>query len=367
MEFIDYLSDMIAYLRGESWIIQVFVIIVLALLLDWLQKHVLKKLYARFRKTSTDWDDAMLDAMRLPLTVLIWLVGMTFAVEIASRRTEAFVFSAAVPIRDVGLIVIIAWFLLRFIKRAADNVITRNLVTDPTYDRTTAEAVAKLLRISVIITAGLVVLQALGYSITGVLAFGGVGGIAIGFAARDMLANFFGGMVVYMDRPFSVGDWVRSPDRNIEGTVEEIGWRVTRIRTFDKRPLYVPNAVFTTISVENPSRMINRRIYETVGIRYDDAGKMADIVADVKEMVKNHPDIDTNQKIIINFNEFAASSLNFFVYIFTKTTDWVEYHRIKQDVMLKIIDIIEKHGAECAFPTTTVHIPDGIAMNESKE
>lgn len=367
MEFIDYLSNMIAYLRGEYWVIQVFLIIFLALSLDWLQKHMLKKLYARYRKTDSDWDDAILDALRLPLTLLIWLVGVTFAVEFAGRRTGAFVFTAAIPIRDVGLIMIIAWFLLRFIKRAEDNIITRNLVTDPSFDRTSAEAVAKLLRVSVIITASLVVLQALGYSITGVLAFGGVGGIAVAFAARDMLANFFGGMVVYMDRPFSVGDWIRSPDQNIEGTVETIGWRSTCIRTFDKRPLYVPNAIFTTVSVENPSRMTNRRIFETVGIRYDDAGKMAAIVADVKEMVSNHPDIDTHQKIIVNFDQFAASSLNFFVYVFTKTTDWVEYHEIKQDVMLKIIDIIEKHGAECAFPTTTVHIPDGIAMNQSEE
>ena len=104
-------------------------------------------------------------------------------------------------------------------------------------------------------------MQALGYSISGVLAFGGIGGIAVGFAAKDLLANFFGGLMIYLDRPFSVGDWIRSPDKNIEGTVEEIGWRLTRIRTFDKRPLYVPNSTFTQISVENPSRMLNRRIY----------------------------------------------------------------------------------------------------------
>ena len=91
------------------------------------------------------------------------------------------------------------------------------------------------------------------------------------FAAKDLLANFFGGLTIYLDRPFAVGDWIRSPDREIEGTVERIGWRLTLIRTFDKRPLYIPNAVFTTIAVENPSRMHNRRIYETIGIRYDDA------------------------------------------------------------------------------------------------
>ena len=115
------------------------------------------------------------------------------------------------------------------------------------------------------------ILQSLGVSVSGLLAFGGIGGIAVGFAARDLLANFLGGLSIYLDRPFTVGDWIRSPDREIEGTVEEIGWRMTRIRTFDQRPLYVPNSIFASVALENPSRMNNRRIYETLGIRYEDA------------------------------------------------------------------------------------------------
>ena len=187
-------------------------------------------------------------------------------------------------------------------------------------DATTVDAIAKLLKVSVVITSTLVVLQTLGFSISGVVAFGGIGGMAVGFAAKDLLANFFGGLTIYLDRPFTVGDWVRSPDRNIEGVVENIGWRLTRIRTFDKRPLYVPNSVFTTIAVENPSRMLNRRIKETIGIRYDDAGKMESIVNKVKDMLMNHPEIDTNKTLIVNFNAFAPSSLDFFIYTFTKTT-----------------------------------------------
>ena len=138
--------------------------------------------------------------------------------------------------------------------------------------------------------------------------------------------------------------------------MEHIGWRLTRIRTFDKRPLYVPNSVFANIAVENPQRMTNRRIYETIGIRYDDAGKMAAITRDVKQMLREHPEMDTNQTMIVNFVAFAPSSLDFFVYTFTKTTDWIRFHEIKEDVMLKILEIIERHGAESAFPTSTIHI-----------
>ena len=162
--------------------------------------------------------------------------------------------------------------------------------------------------------------------------------------------------MIYLDRPFSVGDWIRSPDQNIEGTVENIGWRLSRIRTFDKRPLYIPNSTFARISVENPSRMTNRRIYETIGLRYEDINKVDSILKEITTMLQTHPDIDTGQTLMVNFTTFAASSLDFFVYTFTKTTNWQEFHRVKQDVLLKIADIISKHGAEIAFPTRTLHL-----------
>ena len=207
-----------------------------------------------------------------------------------------------------------------------------------------------------IITALLIAMQLLGYSVSGLLAFGGIGGIAVGFAAKDLLANFFGGLMIYLDRPFSVGDWIRSPDKEIEGTVEDVGWRLTRIRTFDKRPLYIPNSVFASISVENPSRMTNRRIYETVGIRYCDMDSMNNIVQQVTQMLKDHDAIDNNQTMIVNFNKFSDSSLDFFIYTFTKTTDWIEFHSVKQDVLLQIAEIIEKNGSEIAFPTSSIHL-----------
>ncbi|MEM9623610.1 MAG: mechanosensitive ion channel family protein, partial [Pseudomonadota bacterium] len=257
--------------------------------------------------------------------------------------------------RDVAIIWLLIWFALRFIRFVEDHIIDRGY-RETHVDQTTARAVGKLLRATAIITGVLLALQAFGISVAGVLAFGGIGGIAVGFAARDLLANFFGALMIFMDRPFSVGDWVRSPDREIEGTVEEIGWRQTRIRTFDKRPLYVPNSVFASLAVENPSRMQNRRIKETIGLRYDDIGVMGQVVDAVKAMLNNHEDIDHGQTLMVNFVQFGPSSVDFFIYCFTKTTVWAEFHEIKQDVLLQIADIIEMHGAEIAFPTRTLHI-----------
>ncbi len=205
------------------------------------------------------------------------------------------------------------------------------------------------------------VAQTLGFQITGLLALGGVGGIAVGFAAKDILANFFGGLAIYLDRPFVVGEWIRSPDKELEGTVEYISWRHTRIRGFNKNPIYVPNSVFATILVENPSRMSHRRIKETIGLRYDDFGVVAAVVADIRAMMQEHPDIDATQTLIVNFNQFGASSLDLMIYAFTRTTVWVDYHAVKQDVLLKIGQIIAGHGAEIAFPTQTLHLQEAQA------
>jgi len=334
--------------------LQAFLVILLALFANHLQKKLLSRLLVKLEKTQTKWDDILMSALQKPLSLIIWVAGISFAAKIIQKATGAIIFDAIFTLRDAAIIGALAWFLVGLIHRGEQKI----LKEDSEIDQTTLDAIAKLLRISVVITALLITLQTLGYSISGVLAFGGIGGVAVGFAAKDLLANFFGGLIIYLDRPFAVGDWIRSPDREIEGTIEKIGWRVTRIRTFEKRPLYIPNSVFTTIAVENPTRMLNRRIKETFGIRYDDASKMEIITKKVKEMLKNHQEIDSAKTLIVNFNAFAPSSMDFFIYTFTKTTDWIHFHEVKEDVLLRVLKIVEDEGAQMAFPTSTIHLGD---------
>lgn len=335
--------------KNDDWIIQVFIIIFVALLIDFIQKKVLNHFAQQLEKTTNLWDDALIHAVIKPLSVIIWVAGLALAMRVAE-------INHAFKVLEVGVILSLSWTLIRLISFVEANIIHKQEIAGKTVDRTTADAISQLLRISVFITTALVVLQTLGFNISAILAFGGIGGVAVGFAAKDLLANFFGGLMIYLDRPFSVGDWIRSPDRNIEGTVENIGWRLTSIRTFDKRPLYIPNSMFSTISVENPSRMTHRRINETFGVRYEDIKQLPAIIDDVKAMLMNHPDIDSSQTMIVNFNQCASSSLDFFIYTFTKTTNWIEFHSVKQDVLFKVNDIVEKHHAQIAFPTSTVHL-----------
>lgn len=223
-------------------------------------------------------------------------------------------------------------------------------------DPTSARIISRIFKISIILLLTLLFGEHFGMSLSGLMTFGGIGGIAVAMASKDILSNLFSGVMLYFDRPFNIGDWVCSPDREIEGTVVEIGWRLTKIITFDHRPLYIPNSVFSSISVENPGRMSNRRIKTEIGLRYQDADKISLIVDNIYNMLLHHPHIDHSQTLLVNFNDFADSSLNIMVYCFTKTTNWSEWLNIQQDVYLKMIQIVHAHGADFAFPSQTIYI-----------
>ena len=355
MNGLESYVDRIAASQGLSSELLSLVLLLLAgglahILLGMLVNH----LHKAFSANDYNWDDVVVTALARPVRVVLWVVVGYLVLEIypvagalQARLVQAY---------DTMLVVMLAWFVLRLIAGGEQEMLEERYGAKASADKATVRAVAKLLRVVLWVVTGLMILQSLDVSISGLLAFGGIGGIAVGFAAKDLLANFFGGLSIYLDRPFTTGDWIRSPDKNIEGTVEDIGWRLTRIRTFDQRPLYVPNAVFSQISVENPSRMFNRRIYETIGLRYEDAGKLGPVVEQVRAMLQTHPEIDHGRTLIVNFVSFGASSLDFFVYTFTKTTDWVAFHGIKQDILLQILEIIHANGADVAFPTRTLHL-----------
>ena len=180
----------------NAWIAQVFIVVLGVLLLNLVVSILVHRLHLRLQANQTTWDDALIGALKRPLNVLIWIVGIAFAADIVRAKTGAPIFDAIGPIRDVGVIATIAWFLLRLTRNMQRNVIRKNREREQPIDTTTVDAIGKLISVSIMITAALVVLQTLGFSISGVLAFGGIGGIAIGFAAKDLLAKFFGGLMI---------------------------------------------------------------------------------------------------------------------------------------------------------------------------
>lgn len=337
----------------NHWLIKFVLIIFIIIFINISTRVILSTLKKQFSKTNNIWDDCIIDSIYKPFTILIWILGIVFTLEAFNSDFKIFNISNdfLINLKRAGIILSIALFLNNLSRNFQFAIIKNNKTKNIDVDEATYEAITKIIRLSIIVTSGLIILQTFGFSISGVLAFGGIGGVAVGFAAKDMLANFFGGLMIYLDRPFRKGDWIRSPDRELEGTVENIGWRQTSIRNFKKNVIYIPNSVFMNIIVENPSRMTHRRIREVIGLRYKDLPKMLSIVEDVKIMISNHSDIDHNQTTIVNFDSYNDSSIDFFIITYADTTEWARYHEIKQDVLMKIGEIIEKNNAEIAFPT----------------
>ncbi len=319
-------------------------------------RFVLHRLESATRRTKNLWDDALVQAMRQPLFILAWVVGLAYAAELIHQDKSYFFHGLVAPVRDTAIIACIAWFLFKLIHNIADKLLVLHEQDEERVDRTTIDALSKLSRFAVIVLASVMVMHVLGFSVSGVLAFGGLSGIVAGFAAKDLLANLFGGLMIYMDRPFVVGESIRSPDKEIEGVVEHIDWRLTRIRSLNKSVFYIPNSLFTSIIVENISRTTQRRIKETLGLRYEDIAMVEKIVAEIREMLVAHAAIDKAEFLSVNLDQYADSALNLTLIAFTHTPDLLEYKAIKQDILLKAADIISKHGAGMAFPTRTLHI-----------
>lgn len=342
---------------GQVWLLMVSVFLLVTLMIDFIVKLILRKIHYHLLLKNKNVTDAFVDTAIAPIRFFIWLNGLVLILTTLLGHFSIWPegIGYITSVKSSVMILALGWYVIRVMSRLESDLKAYARRHDEV-EEVTVEAGVKIIKLTAFIITGLIILTAFKVNLTGILAFGGMGGVAVGFAAKDLLGNVFGGLMLYMDKPFTVGDWVRSPDRELEGTVEKIGWRMTVIRTFDKRPLYIPNGIFSNIAMENPSRMSNRRIKEVIGIRYCDADKIKAVSDGIRNMLQNHPEIDQNQTLIVNFLEFSDSSLNFLIYTFTKTTVWIEYHKIKEDILIKIAEVIANLDAEMAFPTRTLYI-----------
>ena len=351
------MMDMMTILFKTDLSIQIALIALIALSLLFIKNKIILLFTGISKKTATDFDDIVLQSLQKPLTFLIILISLVFITEALNVSYQLFHDFNKPKILYVLIIVIVAWALIKIL----DNYYTSKTFLkglkssdDPIVIEQTYEITIRIFKIIVILISLLTLMQEFGLSISGLLAFGGVGGLVVGLAAKDLLSNFFGGLMIYFDRPFKVGEFIKSPDRNIEGIVESIGWRLTVVRTFSKNVLYIPNSAFSNIIVENATRMTNRRINEVIGLRYEDLEKIPEIVNKVRAYLDQNDNIDQSNKPVVYFKSFSASSCDFFIYAFTNTKDWREFLEIKEDVLYQTSKIISEHNAAIAFPTTTI-------------
>jgi MscS family membrane protein len=340
-------------------------LVIAVLIINSLIKHTLR-LFTKFTgQTRFQWDKVVINAASPPIRGMVWLFAGSYLVFLSEPYVKVLSFVGTQRVFWTVVVFGVLWFSMRLVKGVSEYFVHKMISRedDGPHDISSIKAIAKLANVLSFVIAVVTLLGVYKVPVSGLVTFGGVSGAMIAFSAKDMLGNFFGGLLIYLDRPFDVGEWVSSPDKQIEGTVEYIGWRLTRIRSFAKRPIYVPNGLFNTIVLVNPSRMSNRRIKQNIGLRYEDADRTQTILQAIRDMLKAHPEIDQNQTTLVNLVAFDHSTITFMIYTFTKTTNWVKFQYIQDDVMLKAEKTIRDCGGECAFPTTTLDIPDAVVID----
>mgnify|MGYP000255752556 FL=1 len=338
------------FIQNISPIQSVAVLLVITIIAHFVLGVILKQITKHSGSTKTQIDDYLIGAISAPLKLLIWYGWLYFSLKELTSEIQSL--NDIVGYIAIAPVFILTWGVLRLISSVESYL----LEAEGNVDKDSIRLFTRLIKILFVFAIILGVAQFYGYAVSSILTLGGVGGIVVGFAAKDMLANVFGGLMIQMDKPFSTGDWIRTSDKSIEGVVEKIGWRMTRIRTFNKNPVYVPNSIFATIPIETPSRMTNRQIHEIIGIRYDDIAQMESIIKKVEELLMNSENIDNDQPCRVNFDLFNASSLDFVIWAFSSLTDAGEFKKFKGKLLLDIAQIIADHGAEIAYPTQTLHI-----------
>lgn len=312
--------------------------------------------------TETEADDVAIRAMTGPLGFVILLLGLYAAFRILAAPQPELVSAGRTTMR-ILVVLAVGLALFRLSDAAAIGLLEVARRTESRLDDQLIPLLRKTAKVLIAILAFVLTVQNLGYSVSGLLAGLGIGGLAFALAAKDTIANVFGSVTILIDRPFRTGDWITTEDA--DGVVEEIGLRSTRIRTFAKTLISIPNQQLANATVENHSLMPKRRVKMTVGVTYDtDSAQMSELVERVEAMLKSRDDVH-QEFMLVKFTDFGASSLDLFVYYFSVSTDWTEHLRVRQEVNLAIMDIIEKMGLSIAFPTRTVHlVGDSAAPGE---
>lgn len=234
-----------------------------------------------------------------------------------------------------------------YLKKIADR-------SENTLDDQLMPLVTKVLHVFVIIVGFVAILRGFKFDIWPILTGLSIGGLAFALAAQDTLKNFFGSLMIFIDRPFQIGDWVTAGD--IDGTVEEVGFRSTRVRTFRDSVMYVPNSIISNSMVDNHGKRNYRRFYTKLAITYDTPARLIEVfVKGVEEIVLKHPDTRKDYYNIF-LNEYGGSALEVMLYIFFKVPDWNNELRCRQEIMLEINKLAEHLGVRFAFPTQTLMI-----------
>lgn len=315
-------------------------------------KYILRLLTKLTVKTSTDIDEKILTSFERPLRYLFIILGLYLAILqlpyiSANNATISNLFRSAV-------IILITWGFYNLEDPHSGIFEGLNKKYSWQFDDILIPFLSRILRVITILLAVSIIAQEWDYKVDSFIAGLGLGGLAFALAAQDTIANIFGGIIIIVDRPFSIGDWIKAQD--IEGTVEDITFRSTRIRTFAQALVTVPNSSLANGPITNWSRRGKRRITFNLGVTYSTSKEqLKNCVTKIKLMLQEHPDVNKDT-IFVTFDKYNDSSLDIFLYFFADTANWEKYLLIKEDINYRIMEILEEEDVSVAFPSTTVYL-----------
>ena len=341
--------------------IAAFLVILAGLIIKRILISIIEKKITEFvEKTEAEWDDLLFEAITKPVNAFIMIGAVHVAVFLLVFNLENFPTAFIGKSYTVLLGIILIWGVYRLVDVVAHYLDELVANKDEGLKGQFVPLIKKALRILVVIVGALTVLATIGINITGLAALLSVGALAISMGSKDSVANLVGTVNILTDRPYKVGDWI-TVGSSIDGDVEEIGFRSTKIRMFDKTLMTVPNGTLATETIKNWSRMPKRRIKMTIGLTYDASPKqMREALKRIETILKEDEGVDQDY-MLVQFTDFGPSSLDVFLYYFSKSTVWREYLETRERVNLKIMECLEEMGLEFAFPTQTMHLKgDGL-------
>ncbi len=334
-----------------------------------LVRVVLRYLLELAARTKGEWDETVLGALRPPLEMLVLVYGIWLSARTLLVPMEMAGAVAAIDLtRRVLFLLLCGWGVYRVV--GGVDYVLRRRAADPSdpIDLGLVPLITNSLRIFVVLIFTTMIAQALGYSVGGLVASLGLGGAAVALASRDAIANLFGFLMILVDKPFRVGDWIKG--EGFEGVVEEIGFRSTRIRTFAKTVENIPNNLLANTNVQNMDRRKDRglnvrRISMTVGVTYStSAEQMAEVLESIRAILAEDEGVDKRMTTLVNFTDFGSSSLDIFIYYFANKAEWQYYLQVRERVNLKIMSALKQLGVQMAFPSRSVYVeslPDALS------
>ena len=354
--FQQYLGQDILGVGILAWqLVAAFLAILVGLIIKRIALRFLQTRIEKFvQQTEAEWDDQLFEAIIKPINTFVMIGAVHLAAFLLIFNLERF------PTELIGSYTIflgftIIWLIYRLVDVAAHYLDELMAKADEGLRGQFTPLIRRALRIVVVIIGTLTVLATIGVNITGLVALGGVLGLAFSMGSQDSVANLVGTINILTDRPYKVGDWI-TVGSSIDGDVEEIGFRSTKIRMFDKTLMTVPNGKLAGETIKNWSRMPKRRIKMTLGLTYDTTpNQMREALKAIETILTEDEGVDQDYKLV-QFTDFGPSSLDVFLYYFSTSTVWKEYLETRERVNLKIMDKLTEMGLEFAFPTQTLHL-----------